>query len=121
MTDRERLEYFYALSDRAASDWRSSPVVARIIRWLHPSLGNALDRMVLGTPEADVGNVRRTFELIPKAEEALAAAVGLTGHTRTDTVNRALQLYAFLVEHRAEGNELCMRNGNETASIEWDS
>lgn len=85
MTDRERLEYFYDLSDRAASDWRSSPVVARIVRWLHPGLGNVLDRMVLGTPEPDGEFDEHRMTPIPvppfrdDADEkaALAAAVAV--------------------------------------------
>jgi hypothetical protein len=39
---------------------------------------------------------RVTVNLTPRASEALERAVRLTGDTKTDTINRALQLYAYL-------------------------
>ncbi len=59
----------------------------------------------------------RTFQLIPKADAALDKAVEITGHSRTDVVNRALQLYAYLMEEQAAGAELCLRNGDRIASM----
>lgn len=37
-----------------------------------------------------------TVNLVPRAVAALQAAAETTGDTRTDTVNRALQMYATL-------------------------
>lgn len=45
-----------------------------------------------------------TVNLIPKAFDALNRGADMTGDTRTDTVNRALQSYTAMVEaaHRAD-------------------
>lgn len=40
--------------------------------------------------------MRLTVNLIPRADKALQLAVQLTGDSKTDTVNRALQVYAYL-------------------------
>ncbi|MFJ8932810.1 hypothetical protein ACIRJS_40015 [Streptomyces sp. NPDC102340] len=42
------------------------------------------------------GSGRVTVNLAPKAAAALDEAVKLTGDTKTDTINRALQIYAHL-------------------------
>lgn len=60
------------------------------------------------------------FKLIPLAETALDKAVTLTGHSRTDVINRALQAYAFLEEQRAAGNELLVRSDDVTERFGWD-
>jgi hypothetical protein len=39
-----------------------------------------------------------TVNLTPRAISAMKMGAVLTGDTRTDTVNRALQVYAFLME-----------------------
>lgn len=62
----------------------------------------------------------QTVPLIPLARTALATAVEITGHSETDTVNRALQLYAVLVEQRAAGAELLVRHGDNVQTIGWD-
>lgn len=64
---------------------------------------------------------RRTFQLIPMAESALAQAAEITGHNETDVVNRALQAYLFLVEQRAAGADLLVRNGDDVQKFGWDS
>lgn len=58
---------------------------------------------------------RLSVNLLPRAVAALDFAVELTGDSRTDTTNRALQVYAFvsdlqsrgstLIERRADGSE----------------
>lgn len=52
---------------------------------------------------------RVTVNLIPQASRALAAAVERTGHSKTDTVNRAIQLYDFIVKTQADGNDVLLR------------
>jgi hypothetical protein len=54
------------------------------------------------------GNLRKlTVNLYPKAVDALQAASNMTGDNRTDTVNRALQIYAYLMEQTLlEGRRL---------------
>jgi hypothetical protein len=39
---------------------------------------------------------RVTVNLTPRASRALERAVEITGDTKTDTINRALQVYAYL-------------------------
>jgi hypothetical protein len=41
---------------------------------------------------------RVTVNLTPRAYRALEQAVRITGDTRTETINRALQVYAYLEE-----------------------
>ncbi len=45
---------------------------------------------------------RVTVNLIPKADKAMERAAELTGDTKTDTINRALQYYALMCEAQAE-------------------
>jgi len=45
-----------------------------------------------------------TGNLTPLTAEALAAAVEQTGLSRTDTINRAVQMYAQLIQAHDEGN-----------------
>lgn len=57
---------------------------------------------------------RVTINLIPRASAALAEAAQLTGNSKTDTVNRALQAYAFLERTMAGGGEILIRLDGET-------
>ncbi len=62
-----------------------------------------------------------TFHLIPKAETALTAAAEITGLSRNEVVNRALQAYAFLEEQHASGHELLTRQGDDVQKFWWHS
>ncbi|MFG2078273.1 hypothetical protein [Nonomuraea maritima] len=63
---------------------------------------------------------RLTVNLVQRGAEALVKASELTGHTKTDTVNRALQVYAYLEEVRAQGGEvLIRRTGGEIEMINF--
>lgn len=53
---------------------------------------------------------RLTVNLIPKADAAMQAAAKREGLSRTDIVNRALQLYEFAGQIGDEGGELLVRN-----------
>lgn len=55
---------------------------------------------------------RITVSLIPKAVEALTALRAEHGHSRTDTVNRALQLYAFISG---------AQKGGAKVAVQWPS
>ena len=58
-----------------------------------------------GTP----GSLTRvTVNLVPRASAALNEAADTTGDNRTDTVNRAIQVYAFIVRAMAEGRSLVL-------------
>lgn len=52
---------------------------------------------------------RITVNLIPRASAALALAAELSGDTRTDTINRALQVYAYLLHVKQEGGGVYTR------------
>jgi hypothetical protein len=56
---------------------------------------------------------RITVNLTPRAYRALSKAVKLTGDSKTDTVNRALQLYAYLEEITQNGGSLYVRPADQ--------
>ncbi len=58
---------------------------------------------------------RVTVNLTPRSARALELATQLTGDTKTDTINRALQIYAFLEQVTATGGSIYAR---ETADSE---
>jgi hypothetical protein len=66
------------------------------------------------SPDADPqrkeggGPTKITVNLLRAAHGALEAATALTGDTRTDTINRALQLYAFFQERKHAGDTLVL-------------
>ncbi|HYF74051.1 MAG TPA: hypothetical protein VD834_16545 [Blastococcus sp.] len=53
---------------------------------------------------------RVTVNLIDKASTALNDACVLTGDNKTDTINRALQLYAWVQLELRKGGELILRS-----------
>jgi hypothetical protein len=53
--------------------------------------------------------VRLTVNLIPRAEKAMLLAAELSGNSRTDTVNRALQAYAYLEFITSKGGSVYVR------------
>jgi hypothetical protein len=55
------------------------------------------------------GPERVTVNLTPRASRALEVATELTGDTKTDTINRALQIYAFLEQITAHGGSIYVR------------
>lgn len=55
-----------------------------------------------------------TVRLTPKSVDALERAAEIGGLNRTDTINRAIQLYSYIVEMLAERDDnalLVVRNG----------
>jgi hypothetical protein len=52
---------------------------------------------------------RITVNLTGRASRALEQATKLTGDSKTDTVNRALQVYAYMEEITAEGGSVYVR------------
>lgn len=55
-----------------------------------------------------------TVNLTPKASEALSQAAQLSEHNRTDTINRALQLYAFVLAELAAGRRIAVIDHDDT-------
>jgi hypothetical protein len=57
------------------------------------------------------GGLRRiTVNLTQRAWTALDQAVKLTGDSKTDTLNRAIQLYAYIVNVTENGGDLYVRD-----------
>lgn len=57
---------------------------------------------------------RVTVNLTPRSSKALAAVVDLTGDSRTDAINRAIQVYAFMEEVlNSDGDVLVRRPGSD--------
>lgn len=55
---------------------------------------------------------RTTFNLTPKAFRELEAAVELGGENKTDTINRAIALYAYVQELTSKGGAVLAREAD---------
>jgi hypothetical protein len=60
------------------------------------------------------GLVRITVNLTARASRALDLASELTGDTKTDTLNRALQVYAYLEQVTARGGSVYVREAADS-------
>jgi hypothetical protein len=58
---------------------------------------------------AGAGLTRVTVNLVPKAAVALKESAALEGISRTDVVNRAVQLYAMFVAETTLGSKVLLR------------
>jgi hypothetical protein len=56
---------------------------------------------------------RITVNLTEKSSEALAEAIRVTRDSKTDCINKALQLYALLQSVQADGGALYMREKSD--------
>ncbi|MCX4799560.1 hypothetical protein OG497_37535 [Streptomyces sp. NBC_01242] len=56
-------------------------------------------------------------KLIPTAARSLALTMELEKLSKTDTVNRAVQVYAFLAEQMASGGEILIRKGDMVEKV----
>ncbi|MFH9953305.1 hypothetical protein ACH4OX_03680 [Streptomyces roseolus] len=59
---------------------------------------------------------RYSVTFVPPAVEAIQALTELSGLSKTDVINRAVQVYAFLASEMAEGRQVLLRN--EDGSLE---
>lgn len=57
------------------------------------------------------------MNLIPRADKALTLAVKLTEDSKTDVINRAIQLYAYVEEVTSRGGEFLIREDGKTSRI----
>jgi hypothetical protein len=55
------------------------------------------------------GLERITVNLTPRSSSALELAVELSGDTKTDTINRAIQIYAYLEKVLQDGGSVHVR------------
>lgn len=73
---------------------------------------------VAGRGHGSSGPLERvTVNLTARSSRALEVATELTGDTKTDTINRALQIYAFLEQILARGGSIYTR---ESADAELE-
>jgi hypothetical protein len=63
------------------------------------------------------GLERVTVNLTPRSAEALEGLTELTRESKTDSINRALQVYAYLQRVLADGGKLYIRD-NDQAELE---
>jgi hypothetical protein len=56
---------------------------------------------------------RITVNLAPRSSKALELATSLTGDSKTDTVNRALQIYAYLMDVISKGGSIDVRESGD--------
>uniref|UniRef100_UPI003F4989A2 hypothetical protein n=1 Tax=Actinoplanes sp. CA-151224 TaxID=3239904 RepID=UPI003F4989A2 len=56
--------------------------------------------------ETTTGLTKYTINLVRRAVRALEIAIEVTGDNRTDTFNRAIQVYAYIAKAEAEGKSL---------------
>lgn len=54
-------------------------------------------------------NERYSVTLVPPAVEAIGQLTEATGLSKTDVINRAVQVYAFIEERIREGSDLLLR------------
>jgi len=62
------------------------------------------------------GPERVTVNLVPRASRALQRLVDLTGDSKTDSINRAIQVCAYLEEISANGGDIYVREDKDKDS-----
>jgi hypothetical protein len=75
------------------------------------SSGRGTGRGATGQPTTQPTAERITVALIPKAGADLQKLQDRTGQGKTDIVNRAISLYAFIEAQLSAGHELAVRDG----------
>ncbi|MFF4041578.1 hypothetical protein [Streptomyces sp. NPDC001816] len=55
-------------------------------------------------------NERFTVTLIAAAAQAVATLMRITGLSKTDVINRSVQVYGFLAEQMQDGKEVLLRD-----------
>lgn len=64
-------------------------------------------------PRAGQALERVTANLTSRSSRALNLATDLTGDSKTDTVNRALQVYAYLMQITSQGGAIYVREESD--------
>src|SRR2546429_8596182 len=57
---------------------------------------------------------RVTVNLVARASRALQRVSELTGDTKTDSINRAIQIYAYLEEVTVNGGDIFIREAKDS-------
>lgn len=55
---------------------------------------------------------RYSVTLVPPAVQAVAELTASTGLSKTDVINRAVQIYAFLDSHLRKGSDVILRSSD---------
>lgn len=63
--------------------------------------------------QAKVKLERVTVNLIPRASDAVAEGMDMTGHSKTDFINRAVQLYAYVADVMNSGGTVLVREADD--------
>lgn len=72
------------------------------------------------SPRGGGGGLERvTVNLIPRASRALEQAGQLTGDSKTDTINRALQVYAYLEEVWSKGGKILVETDGKYTELKF--
>ncbi len=72
------------------------------------------------SPRGGGGGLERvTVNLIPRASRALEQAGSLTGDSKTDTINRALQVYAYLEEVWSKGGAVLVEIDGQRTELKF--
>jgi hypothetical protein len=56
---------------------------------------------------------RVTVNLIPRASDSLREGMELTGHSKTDYINRAIQVYEYIADVMSNGGAVLIREPGE--------
>lgn len=70
-----------------------------------------------------MSNMEFTVKLIPAAVKALENSAAQNGHSKTDTVNRAIQFYDFITLELMTGAKILVQRDGKTAELkvlDWD-
>lgn len=60
---------------------------------------------------------KTTVNLTPRSVAALTAAAVLSGDTRTDTINRSIQMYDYITGLQADGWKIVRHRGDVTEEV----
>lgn len=66
---------------------------------------NLGDERSSGDQRAGGSTAKITINLVPRALTSLDKASEITGHTKTECINRALQIYTWLLSRIASGDQ----------------
>jgi hypothetical protein len=94
------------MSVAAAEQDRSQPTEQHAVRPAGETPASGERGSGGGSPE------QLTVNVTGRTSRALDLATKLTGDTRTDTVNRALQVYAFLEQLAAQGGSMYVQEAS---------
>lgn len=73
-----------------------------------------MEKEAIRLPARSETSERFSITLIPSAVRAVALLMSLTGLSKTDILNRAVQVYEFIEEQKQSGKEILVRDKDGT-------